>query len=151
LFRAPPENKKKALAMPADPFTNDKKHPGDGDLRKKLGRSYKLFEETIISLQFEQQGIGFEWKFSKTSGWYLICLKKKRRLFYFIPKDRDFSYRMIFGNRAVAEIRKGSLPKHVGEMLKSAKKYPEGTLLEFDKSNFEVATVLKLLTIKIEN
>ena len=137
--------------MSADIFTNDKKHPGDGDLRKRLGRSYKLFEETIISLQFEHQGIGFEWKFSKTSGWYLICLKKKRRLFYFLPRDRDFSCRMLFGPRAVAEIKKGAFPTYVGEMLKSARKYPEGTLLEFDKSNFEVASVLKLLTIKIQN
>jgi hypothetical protein len=137
--------------MPTDAFTNDKRHPSDGDLRKKLGRSYKLFEETIISLQFEQQGIGFEWKFSKTSGWYLICLKKKRRLFYLLPRDRDFSYRMIFGDRAVAEIKRGAFPNHVARMLKSAKKYPEGTLLEFDKSNFEVAAVLRLLKIKIEN
>ncbi|MGA3244793.1 MAG: DUF3788 family protein [Bacteroidota bacterium] len=137
--------------MSADSFTNEKKHPGDGDLRKRLGRSYKLFEETIISLQFEHQGIGFEWKFSKASGWYLICLKKKRRLFYFLPRDRDFSYRMLFGPRAVAEIKKGAFPASIGEMLKSAQKYPEGTLLEFDKSNFEVATVLKLLTIKIAN
>jgi hypothetical protein len=137
--------------MPADSFTNDKKPPSDGDLRKKLGRSYKLFEETIMSLQFEQEGISFEWKFSKTSGWYLICLKKKRRLFYLLARERNFSYRMIFGDRAVAEIKKGSFPKYVAEMLKSAKKYPEGTLLEFDKSSFEVASVLRLLTIKIEN
>jgi hypothetical protein len=148
---SPPENKKKALAMPADNFTNDKKHPSDRDLRKKLGRSYKLFEETIMSLQFEKEGIGFEWKFSKTSGWYLICFKKKRRLFYLLPRDRDFSYRMLFGDRAVAEIRKGSFPSYVAEMLKSAKKYPEGTLFEFNKSSFEVATVLKLLKIKIGN
>jgi hypothetical protein len=137
--------------MPTDSFTNDKKHPSDGDLRKRLGRSYKLFEETIVSLQFEQDGIGFEWKFWKTSGWYLICLKKKRRLFYLLPEGRDFSFRMIFGDRAIAEIRKGKFPAYVGEILKSAKKYPEGTLFELDKSNFEVPVVLKLLAIKIEN
>ena len=137
--------------MPTDAFTNEKKHPSDSDLRKKLGRSYKLFEETIMSLQFEQEGVSFEWKFSKTSGWYLIFLKKKRRLFYFLPKNRDFSWRMIFGDRAVAEIKKKSLSGSVGEMLRSAKKYPEGTLLEFTKDNFEVATVVELLKIKIEN
>lgn len=136
--------------MPVDIFMHTKKHPSDGDLRKKLGRSYKLFEETMISLQFEQQGISFEWKFSKTSGWYLICLKKKRRLFYLIPKQQDFLYRMLFGPRAVAEIRKGPFPVGIVEMLKSAKKYPEGTLLDFDKKSFDVATVLKILTIKIE-
>ncbi len=40
-------NKKKALTKPADIFQNDKRHPSDGDLRKKLGRSHKLFEETL--------------------------------------------------------------------------------------------------------
>lgn len=130
---------------------NDTKHPSDGELRKRLGRSYTLFEETIISLQFEHQGISFEWKFSKTSGWYLICLKKKRRLFYLLPKNRDFSFKMVFGTRAVEEIKKGAFPTYVGRMLKSARKYPEGTLIEFNKSNFEVATILRLLKTKIEN
>ena len=137
--------------MAADAFTDEKKHPGDGDLRKRLGRSYKLFEETVISLQFDQRGIVFEWKFSKTAGWYLIVLKKKRRLFYFIPKERDFLFRMLFGERAVGEIKKGTLPKAVKEMVIRAKKYPEGTLVEFGKDNFEVETILKLLKIKIEN
>ena len=137
--------------MSVDRFMDEKQHPTDGDLRKKLGRSYKSFEETIITLQFEQQGISFEWKFSKTSGWYLICLKRKRRLFYFILRDRNFSFRMLFGERAVKEIKKGEFPSGIGEMLRGAKKYPEGTLLEFDKSTFEVDSALKLLKIKIEN
>lgn len=137
--------------MTADVFTDEKKQPGDGDLRKKLGKSYELFEETLISLQFDQQGIVFEWKFSKTAGWYLIVLKKKRRLFYFIPKERDFLFRMLFGEKAVEEIKKGRLPKAVKEMIAKAKKYPEGTLCEFSRSNYEVETILKLLKIKIAN
>jgi hypothetical protein len=139
------------LTVNSEIFTNEKKHPGDGDLRKRLGRSYKLFEETIINLQFDHEGIIFEWKFSKLSGWYLICSRKKRRLFYLIPKEKNFLWRMILGGRAVAFIKKGSFPKQIGEMLKCAKKYPEGTLLEFDKSNFEVEDMLKLLKVKIEN
>lgn len=135
----------------AEIFANEKKHPGDGDLRKRLGRSHKLFEETIISLQFDHEGIIFEWKYSKLSGWYLIGSRKKRRLFYLIPKEKNFLWKMIFGDRAVAVIKKESFPKHIEEMLKSAKKYPEGTLLEFDKSNFEIEEMLKLLKIKIEN
>lgn len=137
--------------MTVDVFKDEKKQPGDGDLRKRLGKSYKLFEETVISLQFDQQGIVFEWKFSKTAGWYLIVLKKKRRLFYFIPKENGFLFRMLFGERAVGEIKNGKLPKAVKEMISKAKKYPEGTLVEFDKSNFEVETILKLLKIKIEH
>jgi len=135
----------------ADIFTNEKKPPSDGDLRKRLGRSYKLFEETIMGLQFEQEGILFEWKFSKTSGWYLICLKKKRRLFYLLPRHRDFSFRMVFGDKAVEQIKQGRFPKFVIGMIRGAKKYPEGTLCEFDKSNYEVGLALDLLRIKIEN
>ncbi|TSA15704.1 DUF3788 family protein [bacterium] len=142
---------KKAVTMPADIFQNDKSHPSDVDLRKKLGRSYKLFEETIMGLQFEQEGILFEWKFSKTSGWYLICLKKKRRLFYLLPRHRDFSFRMVFGDKAIEQIKNGRFPKLVIGMIRAAKKYPEGTLCEFDKSNYEVGLALELLRIKIEN
>ncbi|MDP2885341.1 MAG: DUF3788 family protein [Ignavibacteria bacterium] len=137
--------------MPPDAFANEKKHPSDNDLRKCLGRSYKLFEETIMRLQFEQEGIHFEWKFSKTSGWYLICLKKKRRLFYLLPRHRDFSFRMVFGDKAIEQIKKGRFPKFVIGMIRDAKKYPEGTLYEFDKKNFHVETMLGLLRIKIEN
>jgi len=36
-------------------------------------------------------------------------------------------------------------------MIRGAKKYPEGTLCEFDKSNYEVGLALELLRIKIEN
>jgi hypothetical protein len=39
----------------------------------------------------------------------------------------------------------------VTDMLKSAKKYPEGTLCVFDKGNFEVNTILDLLKVKIGN
>jgi len=137
--------------MPVNVFTDEQKHPSDTDLRKRLGRSYKLFEETIISLQFDHDGILFEWKYSKSSGWYLIGLRKKRRLFYLIPKEKDFLWRMLFGDRAVAEIMKEPFPRGIRGMLKKAKKYPEGTLLDFDKSNFEVEAMLKLLKIKIEN
>jgi len=137
--------------MPPDAFANEKKHPSDSDLRKRLGRSYRLFEETIMGLQFEQEGILFEWKFSKTSGWYLICLKKKRRLFYLLPRYRDFSFRMVFGDKAVEQIKKGRFPKLVIGMIREAKRYPEGTLCEFDKSNYEVDVALDLLRIKIEN
>ena len=137
--------------MPTDVFMNPKKHPSDAALRKKLGGSYKLFEQVSMSIQFDHDGIGFEWKFSKTSGWYLICLRKKRRLFYLIPRETDFLFRMLFGPRAVAAIKKSEFSSDIQAKLKSAKKYPEGTLLDFERSNFDVGSMLKLLTIKIEN
>ena len=137
--------------MPPNAFADVKKPPSDSDLRKRLGRSYKLFEETIIGLQFEHQGILFEWKFSKTSGWYLICLKQKRRLFYLLPRNRDFSFRMVLGDKAIEQIKKGRFPKFAIRMIQDAKTYPEGTLLDFDKKTFQVETMLGLLKAKIEN
>jgi hypothetical protein len=135
----------------SDVFTDEKNHPNDRDLRKRLGQSYKLFEETIVTIQFDYEGILFEWKFSKSSGWYLVGARKKRRLFYLFPKEKDFLWRMVFGDRSVEEIRKGSFSKYVLNMLADAKKYPEGTLLDFDKSNFKTEEMLKLLRIKIEH
>jgi hypothetical protein len=77
--------------------------------------------------------------------------KKKRRLFYLLPRHRDFSFRMIFGDKAVRQIRRGVFPKYVQEMIRNSKKYPEGTPCEFDKDNYEVDVALDLLRIKIEN
>ncbi len=137
--------------MATDIFLNGKKHPSDGELRKKLGRAYRLFEETIMSLQIQHDGISFEWKYSTAVGWYLIGLRKKRRLFYFLPKHRDFAFRMVFGEKAAAAMEEAGLPAKYLEMIRSAKRYPEGRLVELGKADFETAAVVKILGIKILN
>jgi hypothetical protein len=134
-----------------DKFLNPSKHPSDADLRKRIGPSYQQIEDTINGLQSEFEGITFEWMFSKTSGWHLVCNRRKRRLFYLIPSDGDFRFRMVFGDKALAEIMANSFPKLIVDMIRSAKKYPEGTLCELTKDTFTSQTAFELLKIKIAN
>jgi hypothetical protein len=136
---------------PANRFFNEAKRPNDADLRKRVGATYQLIEDTITALQSEYEGIVFEWVFSRTAGWYIVCSRKKRRLFYLLPSEGDFRFRMVFGDKAVEEIKKGPFPPAVGAMLRSAKKYPEGTLLEFNKDDFNPEAAFELLKLKIAN
>ncbi|MFI5252283.1 MAG: DUF3788 family protein [Bacteroidota bacterium] len=137
--------------MPADKFYNEKKHPEESDLKLKIGKTYRPLDETLKSMQSEYEGISLNWKYSKTSGWYITCDKKKKRLFYLFPLENDFTVKIVFNDKSLQLIRRGSFPKSVQEMLSDAMKYPEGTLLMFTESNYEPNMFLELLKIKLEN
>jgi len=137
--------------MLADKFLNKDKQPTDADLKKRLGQSHKAFASMMTSLQSEYKGIVIEWKYSKTSGWYITCNKGKKRLFYLFPIDQDFSFKMVFNDRSLQQIKEGSFLSFISDMLRTAKKYPEGTLFVFDKKTFKVGMIMDLLRIKIEN
>lgn len=134
-----------------DRFTNKSKHPSEADLKERVGRPFQLLEKTLSSLQLGYEGVSSEWKFSKTSGWYVTYNRKKKRLFYLFPVDGDFTFKIVFNDKCLAQIGKSTFPQYVTDMIKNAKKYPEGTLCVFDKSNFEVDTILELLKVKISN
>jgi len=137
--------------MAKDVFTDKKKQPTDSDLKTKLGPSYALIERTISPMQSEFQGVSAAWKFSKSSGWYVTYDKKKKRLFYLFPADGDFVFKIVFNDKCLKQIKGGSFPEFVMKMIENAKKYPEGTLCTFDRSNFKPDTILELLRIKINN
>ncbi len=134
--------------MPNTIFTNPYQHPTEIDLKKRIGQLYQLLEKAITSLQSEYKDISLEWKFSKTSGWYVTYNRKKKRLFYLFPKDGDFTFKIVFNDNALKTIKSGSFPIWLLTMAKNAKKYPEGTLLEFDSKNFDVDVAIELLKIK---
>jgi len=137
--------------MLLDAFTNKSQHPSDLELKERVGRSFQLLEKTLTSLQAEYEGVSAEWKFSKTSGWYVTYNRKKKRLFYLFPTEGDFTVKLVFNDKCLTQIGKGSFPRYVTEMIENAKKYPEGTLCVFDKDNFKVDTILELLRVKIAN
>jgi hypothetical protein len=115
----------------------------------RLGGSYSVIEDTVSSLQLEYQGVVLDWMYSKTSGWYIVCNKRKKRLFYLLPADGDFTFKIVFNDKSLELIKGATFPKYISAMLREAKKYPEGTLLVFDASNFNVQTILGLLRAKI--
>lgn len=135
--------------MPQDKFTDKNTQPTDDDLREKLGSSYPFVGKTIASLRSEHNAISIEWKFSTSSGWYLTCNKSKKRLFYLFPAEGDFTFKITLSDRALEQIGHETFPKSIRSMIRDAKKYPEGTLLVFDRSSFKVETILQLLRTKI--
>jgi len=135
--------------MPENAFADQKKQPTHADLKEKVGRPFVMIEQVLSALQSEFQNISCEWKFSKSSGWYITYNKGKKRLFYLFPADGDFLLKMVFNDRALEEIRGEDFPKYLRDMIRGAKKYPEGTLCEFTRSSFKAATMLELLRIKI--
>ncbi len=135
--------------MAANRFFDKDKHPGNADLRKRLGDAYVLFEETIDALDSEYEGICMDWKYSKTSGWYITADRKKERLFYLFPQDGDFTFKMVFNDASLEAITSGGFPKYITEMIRAAKKYPEGTLCELTRSSYKPEMILDLLRIKL--
>ncbi len=135
--------------MPENTFSDQKKQPTHADLQERIGRPFHLVEEVLSALQGEFQNISCEWKFSKSTGWYITYSRGKRRLFYLFPGHGDFLLKMVFNDRALEEIRGEPFPGYIHDMVREAKKYPEGTLCEFTRKNFKVATMMELLRIKI--
>jgi hypothetical protein len=135
--------------MPGTTFDDPKKKPTNADLKERIGLSFLPIEEVLSSLQAEFQNVSCEWKFSKNSGWYIVYNRGKKRLFYLFPAAGDFLIKMVFNDRALEEIRGETFPKYIHDMLRGARKYPEGTLCEFSRKNFNPATMIELLRIKI--
>jgi hypothetical protein len=136
--------------MSEELFYNQKRHPDEDDLRKRIGRSYQMIEETLKTVDTEYGSISTDWKYSTTSGWYIVGNRKKRRLFYLIPLKGGFVWKMVFGEKALEKIRNGDFPGYISKMTVNAKRYAEGTLYVFTRSNYKVKTMIELLKIKIE-
>jgi hypothetical protein len=132
--------------MPGDPFFDPARPPHESALSKRIGPAFALVHGALVPLNDQPKA---DWKFSKTSGWYLVYQKGRKRLFYLFPKDQDFALKIVFNDRALAQIMKGSLPKPILQMAKNAREYPEGHLLVFTKDGFDPVAFTDLLRIKL--
>ena len=125
----------------------------DNELLETLGQSAKYWIELKKHLEEEYGPVIEEWKFySKKSGWTLKVLKKKRNLFFLIPAKGFFKIAFVFGDKAVAVVKKSDLPEKIVETLKNARKYMEGRGLQIEvKSSDDIENIKKLINIKINN
>lgn len=129
------------------------KQPDDEVLNAVLGNTFKLWNEIKTGIVKEFGTVTEEWKFyGAKSGWTMKLLLKKRNLFFLIPEEGFFITGFVFGDKAVAEIEKSSLPADIISELVQAKKYAEGRGLRIEvKDKKTVSNVLKLVTIKVNN
>jgi hypothetical protein len=127
--------------------------PGDQLLKDTLGTSFKLWEEIKKGIIGLYSPVTEEWKYyGAKSGWTMKLLYKKRNLFFFIPSEKYFTLGFVFGDKAVKEVEKSSLPKPMIEELLNAKKYAEGRGLRVViKKKGDLKDVFELVRIKIEN
>lgn len=130
-------------------FPEPEREPNDAALRAALGSSFAVLEPVLAAAEQTCPEATYSWQFSKQAGWYRVALRKKRRLFYLVPKRGDFRLSLILGGKALASLAEGPQARAVERLLKTAKRYPEGTAFEFDAKSCHAAVFAALLAAKL--
>lgn len=131
-------------------FPDEKLPPTNELVTAVVGpETYADVGKVITWLETTHTNVVTEWKFSAVSGWYEIPMLKQRRIFYFIPKVGDFRLNLVLGDKAIASLSKGPYAKKVAALVKSAKRYPEGTLFSFNKTTFNPEVFIAMIRAKL--
>ena len=141
--------KTKNAPVPTTAASGRQLPPNDNDLKKLMGRAFTPLVKVTGWLRSAQPAITIEDRFHAETGWHQIYLLKKRRLFYLTPKEDDFRFAMVLGDKAIAQLRQGPLAARIDPLLKNAKRYPEGTAFIFDRKSFDPQIAIALLEAKI--
>jgi hypothetical protein len=139
-------------AMGTNAFVGSATQPSDVELSAVLGVKRALWDELLEKLR--ALGVdGREWSsYSHKSGWALKVLQKKRVIVYLSPLKGGFRASFALGDRAVEQALASKLPARVIKVIREARRYAEGTAVRLEvNSHADVAAVLKLATIKMEN
>ena len=139
--------------MDSNRFMDKAVQPNDKSLVKVLGKSYQHWKEIKNHLEKEYGETTEEWKYyGAKSGWVLKTLLKKRNLFFFVVRGKQFGVSFVFGDKAVSAVERSDLPKSLIDELVNAKKYAEGRGLRIEvRSRKDVEQIKKLINIKISN
>jgi hypothetical protein len=141
--------KLKEDAQPESALTNEHRPPHEEDLRHSLAGCYPVFESFIERVVEVFPGIAVEWRYSQQTGWYSFFVFRKRRLFYFLPKHRDFRLTVVLGDRALVEFIQSPFAADAQPMLRAARHFPEGTAVSLDKKHFDPDVAIALLRSKL--
>lgn len=127
--------------MPAPAFPTGNKAPSADALVRRVGAPWNAVQQALDSLP---KAIA-TWRFSSASGWHLTYDLGARRLFYAFPQNGDLLLKLVFNARGVDALSKSG---KVCDKLRRAKRYAEGTVLEFQASELQAALLADLLRIK---
>lgn len=141
--------KSKSTLDPAAAFPDPQQAPADDQLKSVLGPAFRPLDAVLAAVTQLCPDATVAWQFSKQAGWYRVALRKKRRLFYLVPKRGDFRLSLILGGRAIASLKEGPQSRAVVRLLKTAKRYPEGTAFEFNATSCDTALITAILTAKL--
>jgi hypothetical protein len=124
-------------------------HPTEPELWTALGPAADPLRSVVTNLRAAQPAVTSAWQYSERSGWYQIHLLKKRRLLYLVPKHEDFRVSLILGRKAIEELKQGPFARQTAALLRTAKHYPEGTALSFDRHSLAPDLLCALLDAKL--
>jgi hypothetical protein len=121
--------------------------PSQTEIAARIGASYSNYERFLEKIG----DITTDWKQAKSIGWFQTIDIKKKRIYYFLPEDGGFTFRMVFNEKAIEKIREEKLPEFVIKAIDDAKKYPEGKPFDLKANEFDVELAAKLVSIKLES
>lgn len=142
------------MSAPAqNAFLGKTTRPSDSDLEKALGRAKPLWDQLVAELASEHDVTTREWKsYSAKYGWSLRLKRGKRTIVWLAPYAGFFQVLLIFGEKALTDMRQTALPARVLRVLDEAPKHPEGTGVRFQiKAAKDIAVVKKLAAIKLQH
>lgn len=141
--------KSKPTLDPAAAFPDAQRKPTDDELKTVLGPAFASLEPVLASVAKTCPAATVAWQFSNQAGWYRVAVLKKRRLFYLVPKRGEFRLSLILGGKAIASLQEGPRARATERLLKTAKRYPEGTAFEFTAASCDAALIAAMLTAKL--
>jgi hypothetical protein len=138
--------------MSPNAFTGQPKRPTDAELAAALGKAKALWDKLVTEL-ISEHGLKSEWKsYSVKMGWGFRLKRKRRNIVHFGPRRDGFQAALIFGDKAMAEVRKAKWPQRIRMILNKAPRYPEGTGVRLEiKTARDIAAVTRLAGIKLAN
>ena len=131
---------------------NDKsREPDDDMLADVLGPSKGLWDAVLAYLAQEYPGVQNDGGLAGPKyGWSLRPKYKKRMILYLIPQKDSFLVGFVLGERAVAATEESTLPAHILEAIRGARRYAEGRGIRFEvRRRDEIHTIQELIKIKM--
>ena len=139
--------------MALSAFDDRSKKPGEGDLRKMLGRRSAHWQKLIAHLAGEYAPLEQTWNFAGANwGWSLRLKQKKRTILYLTPRKGCFFVGFALGEKAVRAAHEAGLPDPLLAAIDAAKRYAEGRAVRLEvKNKKDLEWVKALSAIKMAN
>ena len=133
---------------PANAFIGRPDPPTDADLSLALGPLRGLWDQLVTELALDP-----EWNsYSRKAGWALRLKRGKRNIIYLSPLPEAFRASLILGGKAVEAAYQSGIPEEVLEIIRTGKRYPEGTGIVLDVTSADIFPAIHaLVQIKLDH
>ena len=134
-------------------FIGKLKQPTARELAAALGPAQPLWDQLLTHLADQLDVTLQEWNsYSPKAGWAMKVKRGKRTIIYLAPCPGAFRVAFVLGDKAVKAALERKLPARVLQLIKEAKKYPEGTAVSMEvKKASALPAIRTLAAIKLEN